>query len=259
MINQGNNVPDKTIALFTNSEIPTISPERLLSVVEKPSFKRDWFDPHFYHCLPLSVANQYGFIIKTEYGFYLEWNGNNGINDLQISIEGKKEDVNNMFPHIASHFGHGILTVNVPFVLRTPPNVNLLITSPFNYLMPGITVMSGVVETDNLRHHFTFNLKVNIPNSKIYFPPNTPLASFMPIPRYFADSFELRYAEDVFDEDTIIEELQATADFSIRRWDIDQENIPHKVNKMYKKGMDIYGNLFPDHQMISRKTNGNNL
>jgi hypothetical protein len=254
MINQGNDVPEKTIALFIDEWVEGFTRERLNNIIEKSNFKRDWFVPHFYKCLPLSIANQQGYSIKSEYGFYATWNGENNFDGLKIEIEGKKEEIDKLYPAIKNHFGYGIVTINMPFVMRTPPGVNLLVTAPLNQLMPGVTVMSGVVETDNLRNHFTFNLKLNIPHAKVYFPPNTPLATIIPIQRYFADDYELKFGEDIFEEKVYLEELQADMDFTNQRTEIDYLTTPHGQNKFYKKGVDVYGNKFPDHQLPNRKS-----
>ena len=80
MINDGiNDVPDKTIAIFTAPEVANkaLTQQRILNMVKKPNKKRDWFDPHFYRCLPLTIGNQYGFMISLEYDVTFEWNGGN--------------------------------------------------------------------------------------------------------------------------------------------------------------------------------------
>jgi hypothetical protein len=107
--------------------------------------------------------------------------------------------------------------------------------------------MSGVVEADNIRRHFTINLKIQMPNIKIIIPAGTPLAAIIPIPRYYADKFELKYAEDIFDQETIDEENQANMDTDIYREQV-EPTLPNNVGKQYMLGMDIYGNKFPDHQ-----------
>jgi hypothetical protein len=56
MINQGINVPDKTIAIFTDpykTLFHSTEKNRLNNIIEKSPKKRDWFTPHFYRCLPL--------------------------------------------------------------------------------------------------------------------------------------------------------------------------------------------------------------
>ena len=78
MINDGiNDVSDKTIAIFTSPSVydPTLTQERILDIVKKPDKKRDWFSSHFYRCLPLTIGNQYGFTVSSEFDITFEWNG----------------------------------------------------------------------------------------------------------------------------------------------------------------------------------------
>ena len=251
MINDGiNNVPDKTIAIFTHAKIPNkkLTQERILNMVKKSSKKRDWFSPHFYRCLPLTIGNQYGFTISSEFDVELEWNGGNDIKDISIYIN---EDVDNLndvkYPNISSHFGHGVVTVNTPYFLRTPKNVNLMTINPPNLILPNITVMTGVVETDNLRRSFTFNLKIQIPNIRVFIPAGHPLAAFIPIPRYYCDSFNLDFAENIFNKKIVDEEVKASIDASKYREEI-EPTLKNGVGKHYMQGKDVYGNLFKDHQ-----------
>ena len=194
MINDGiNNVPEKTIAVFsdaTSNYISSKDKNRLSNLIEKPSKKRDWFTPHFYKCLPLAIGNQYGFVIKSEFDFGFIWNGQEGRDGITLFFNENEEDLSKKYPRIESHFGSGIITINPPLWLRTPPGVNLMTINPPNFIIPNITVMAGVIETDNLRRNFTFNLKIQIPNLEVFIPKGTPLAAFIPIPRYYCDSFD---------------------------------------------------------------------
>jgi len=250
MINQGNNVPDKTIVVFNDSTKTPLLPiekDRLKNILEAPPKQRSWFTPHFYNCLPLVIGNQYGFIVKSEFDFAFVWDGGDSADSIKFYYNEKKEVINNKYPNISSHFGNGIITINPPFALRTPPGVNLITVNPPNYIIPNITVMTGVIETDNIRRNFTFNLKIQIPNIKINIPAGYPLAAFIPIPRYYADSFELKMAEDVFTQEVIDEETQASIDASIFREEVEL-TLPNEVGRQYFKGEDIYGNKFKDHQ-----------
>jgi len=89
MINQGNNVPDKTIAIFLNKTDKDINltNERTSKIIHAPNKKREWFDSNFYRCLPLTIGNRYGFIITLEYDIAFEWNGGLGIDDIEIWCE----------------------------------------------------------------------------------------------------------------------------------------------------------------------------
>jgi hypothetical protein len=247
MINQGNDVPDKTIAVFTDpfrNRLGSTEKDRLGNIIEKSSKKRNWFTPHFYRCLPLSIGNQYGYVIKSEFDFSFVWDGTDGIDAIKFYFS---EESENIFPRIESHFGFGIITINPPFWLKTPPGVNLMTINPPNHIIPNITVMTGVVETDNIRRNFGFNLKIQMPNIEVFIPAGTPIAAFIPIPRYYADSFELKSAEDIFTQDIIDEEIQANLDVELDR-ELVEPFLPNAVGRQYLLGKDIYGNNFPDHQ-----------
>jgi hypothetical protein len=246
MINQGNNVPDKTIALFD------LTGGQASSLIRKPKKKRDWFTPNFYHCHPLTIANQYGFEIISAYPINLLWNGKNNEEDLEITkIISEEENNTEHIQDFATSFGEGILTVLTDVIPRTPPGVNLLITGPINTILPGITSMTAVVESDNIRTPFTVNLKVNQPNALIHIPKGTPLATMIPIPRYFGDNFELKDSNDLFSQELFLEEVEIAAKQSERR---NSKNLGHRHygesswDKDYFNGQDFYGNKFPDHQ-----------
>ena len=248
MINQGNNVPDNTIAIFADRFDVPIAHDRIKNMVSKTSKTRDWFIPHFYRCLPLVIGNQYGFVLKAEFDFSVEWDGGEGTNAIKIYFNNTEEEISNVYPRLESRFGQGILTINPPFSLRTPPGVNLMTINPPNEILPNITVMTGVVESDNLRRNFTFNIKLQMPNQRVFFPAGTSLAAFLPIPRYFGDQFELKMAEDVFNESVIVEELIAAQDAYEYRNTV-EPTLPNRVGRSYFRGEDVYGNKFPDHQI----------
>jgi hypothetical protein len=247
MINDGvNDVPDKTIAAFYDAlDAETVIAAKEL--IQKSTKKRDWFTPHFYRCLPLTIGNQYGFTISSQFDFAVEWDGSDSRDAVKIFTFIDEKELDKLYPRIESHFGSGIITINPPFTLRTPPGVNLMTINPPNHVLPNITVMTGVIETDNLRRNFTFNLKIQMPGIRTFFPAGTPLAGFIPIPRYYADSFEIKDAEEIFNEEIFIEEMQATLDIGTYRDQVEVD-YKHKVGKLYFKGIDVYGNKFPDHQ-----------
>jgi hypothetical protein len=246
MINQSKDVPDNTIAVFIQPEID-ISFEDLSQLIYQPNKKRDWFTPHFYRCLPLSIANQYGYVLTLPFDIELLWDGSEGPNGLSIATSEK-----NIFFNIESHFGHGIATITTPFFIKTPKNVNIMTINPPNYILPNITVLNGVVETDNLRGAFTFNIKLQTPGIVTKIEKGTPVSGIIPIPRYFADGFSLKDAADIFTDQEISEEFQAYKDHSILRnngnTQAESEN-KYTPDRLYMRGLDVYGNKFPDHQV----------
>ena len=250
MINDGiNNVPDKTIAIFSSTKIRNkkLTQERILGMVKKPDKKRDWFSSHFYRCLPLTIGNQYGFILSSEFDISFEWNGKNDTDSIIFEFDQNKGNLDNLYPRIDSHFGHGIITINPPLTFRTPPGVNLMTINPPNCVIPNVTVMTGVIETDNLRRNFTFNLKIQIPDIKVFIPAGHPLAAFIPVPRYYCDKFSLEFAENIFSKEIVDEELKAEKDAGEYRSNV-EPTLKNNVGKHYMQGKDVYNNMFKDHQ-----------
>lgn len=244
MINQGTDVPENTIAVFMAGpssylfEVEEISD--LNEIISKPNKKRDWFTPNFYHCLPLTIGNQYGFILKATRDVNILWNGGNNPEDLIVTVVGDNK-LNHLVNIAESHFGNGIVTFALPFILRTPPGINIMTINPPNFIMENITPMTGVVETDNLRFTFTINLKIQQPNVLTHIKKGSPMGAFIPIPRYFADKFELKMAKDIFSKELIDEEIKAFEKSHIIR-------TTTPLDKNYFKGYDGFKNKFPDHQ-----------
>ena len=259
IINQEDNlvVPDKTIVFFTLNPNEGVIPfdAKDIGLFLKPlknNHKRDWFTSHFYKCLPLSIGNMQGFIFSLPYKFSVNWNGGEKINDVFIELyDDVKPYSNTNFIYPTSEFGHGILTIHFPLTLKTPPGINLMTIAPPNFPLPGLSPMTGVVESDNIRFSFTLNIKIDIPNVKIIIEPNSPLVGLIPIPRYFCDSFELKNAYDIFDKNVIEEELSVIDEHSNKRHYSNKNN--QKADKTYYLGKDIKGNKFKDHQLPQKK------
>ena len=239
-----NNTPDKDIVIFRH-EHTWMSQEELKNIIKRPSKTRDWFSPSFYYCLPLTIGNLYGFTIHSAFSFNAIWDGTESPDGITFTFFESEIERQNKYPLMSSHFGSGIITFDLPFHLKTPKNVNLMTINPTNYVIPNITVMTGVIETDNLQRDFTLNLKIQEPNRIVHIQKGDPLTSVIPIPRYFQDGFELKVAEDVFNELDIIDELQTTNDTYFQRILFEQ----NKAGRSYRKGQNVYGRTFPDHQV----------
>ena len=79
----------------------------------KGEVKRDWFNSHFYYCLPLNIGNQYGFIIKSLHNFEAIWfGGDAGVDITFLDDEDRSAQL------ISNHFGSGIITVQNLFAIK---------------------------------------------------------------------------------------------------------------------------------------------
>lgn len=238
-------VPSKILLIIP--ELPQLSHVPAL-VIEplKGKFKREWLHPHAYLCPPIVLGNEHGFIFKSLYDFRAKWNG--GPHQDAITIEVLSDNYKNeLYQTISSHFGMGIITIQNRFTLRTEPGVNLITINPPNFYIDGIMHMTGVIETDNLRRDFTFNLKITREDTWIEVKKDTPIGCVLPYPRRLLDDFEWKHAEDVLTPEQIKVEQRAMQDFGYERSYIDQ-NKPFAAGRRYFNGEDVYGNKFSDHQ-----------
>jgi hypothetical protein len=247
-------VPEKTIAYVPLIEKKDLLPfDMNVSNFLKPlneDHKRDWFTPHFYQCLPLSIANMQGLAFSSPFTFDVFWNGGEDKEAISINVYDDCEIPNftkTLHVSAVSHFGHGIFTFVLPIMLKTPPNINLMTIAAPNFPLPGISPMSGVVETDNLSFSFTLNFKIDIPNVVIKIKKDYPIMGIIPIPRNYCDSFELLNAYDILNKEDIEEERQIAHEHSISRDNQNKNNL--KPDRKYYRGTDIRNNKFKNHQL----------
>lgn len=204
--------------------------------------KREWFDPHAYYCLPLTIGNQYGFIIRSLRDFDIIWDGTT--NDAEVYFLNSDNADKQV---IKTGFKSGIITVQNLFSLKTPPGINLMTIQPPNLFIPGCFALTGVIECDNIRRDFTFNFKITVPNVKIGVRKGDAIGAFIPIPRYFVDKFDIELANNYFDNDIINKEREESAKLSKERQTIDKER-KHESGRRYFNGEHTDGTMYREHQ-----------
>jgi hypothetical protein len=120
--------------------------------------------------------------------------------------------------------------------------------NPPNYVIPNVTVMTGVVETDNIRRDFTFNLKVTIPHYKISIRKGDYLGAFIPIPRYYVDSYQVKHIDEVFPKEVKETEIELSLKIlNNERNGIDQSK-QHSAGRRYFDGIQPDNTLYKNHQ-----------
>ena len=149
-------------------------------------FNREWMDNahvrHPYRCLPLVIANQSGWVLRSTATFRAYWYGGPAKEDVELRFEGQIDS------RIVSHFGSGVITFTIPYLFRTPPGVNLWVKGPSNSIKDGVQALEGVVETDWLASTFTMNWKITRMCEWITFEKGEPYCMLVPVPRGFAES-----------------------------------------------------------------------
>ncbi len=178
-------------------EINRIMPQEIFEVVPN-KVKRKWMDDtdsHAYKCIPMNVANSYGWTVLAPIDFTATWDGGKLPHAMQIEIDPH-------YPHkiVTSEFGHGILTIMPDFVIRTSKNVSLYVRGIPNQIAIGMQPFDGIIETDWLPFTFTYNFKFVKPG-KLTIKKDQPLFTFFPIERGYIESFETRETDIAKDEE----------------------------------------------------------
>lgn len=238
---QGFEIPKDTIGFFSYDTKNNGYIEDIVEPMIGKS-KRDWFDKNFYFCLPLVIGNQYGFGIKSMYSF-TAISPSDGSPTI-IKFEEPYDDHNDI-QVIGDHFGAGIITIANRFLFRTPPGINLMTIQPPNIFIPGLAAMTGVVETDNIRMSFTFNLKITIKDFEVKVNKGDIIAAFIPIERYSVEKYKIKNLRDLFDEQIINSEMNEIEGFSKSK---DLYNNGQQMERTYFNGIHPNGTLFKDHQ-----------
>ena len=136
-----------------------------------------------YRCLPLVMANQYGWEILSTHHVRASWDGTSTPEGLYVqSLDG------NGHLHCRSHFGEGVLTFKIPFLFKTPDGWNLMVRGPTNSPKDGIVALDGIIETDWAHSTFTMNWRFTRACT-VEFAIGEPICLFFPIQRGVLEMF----------------------------------------------------------------------
>jgi len=198
-------------------------------------------------CLPLLMANQAGWLILNTATVRARWHGGSEPGSVEFELDGGAS-----WFHPTSHFGHGILTWNLPFLFRTPPGFNLLVRGPANNPKHGVTCLEGIVETDWAPATFTLNWRFTRRRVWVTFRKKEPLCFLVPQRRGELDRFVPR----IVPIDAAPPDLRA----SYRAWAKDRHQFNQDLQrtgsraaqaewqKDYFRGRSPDGSTAPQHQ-----------
>ena len=146
-------------------------------------WRRDWMErtanKFAYRCLPLTIANQTGWIVNNPVGFTATWNGQPGPGSVHLRFDTGAAEWGNW---ITDQFGHGIVTWNTPLLFKTAPaESRLLVMGPANQFKHGAAPLTAVVESDWMNSSFTMNWKLTGPATMVRFDAGEPLLQVVPL------------------------------------------------------------------------------
>jgi hypothetical protein len=233
----------KLICYPTSGERPKIIPA---------PYGRDWMgatdDGFAYRCLPLNIANAYGWFILNTVAFFAEWDGGDLLDS--VTIQPLESESSSKLMAI-SHFGHGILTLQINGLFRTEPGFDLFVTGPSNTFKDGIQPLTGVVETDWSPFTFTMNWRFTRKLTRVAFERDEPICMIYPVVRGVIESVEPEFRSLEEDPKT----QQSYLDWSSRRLAFNtglaqesSEASREKWQKEYFRGYSSQGDAAPEHR-----------
>lgn len=213
-----------------------------------PNKKRKWMDDTHnsfaYRCLPLTVANGFGWSVLCPFNFSVMWLGGKERTDVIITAT----EVDKKSHRVDSHFGSGVLTFILGFIIQTEPNHNLYVKGPANLPKRGIVPLEGVVETDWLPFTFTMNWKFTEPNYPIVFEKDEPICSFFPFERNYIEKFDPTIEEIKNNKNLYINYKQWSE--SRNKYNASLRTNGNKGERDYLRGQYKDGTKFENHQNI---------
>jgi Family of unknown function (DUF6065) len=194
---------------------------------------RYWMDQskHAYHCLPLVIANQWGWQILCPTDVAVTWDGNPNLHGLRVDVAPPYQSV------IQSQFGWGIVTFSPPWLFRTSAGWDLYVKGPSNRWKANCAALDGVIETWWLNHPFTLNWKVIEPGT-VFFARGESLAQLVPVPHA---TFENSGASEA-----PIGLLEPKAEQDMRAWQEKRQEVAGQklnVHLLYRKAEGIEEHL----------------
>ena len=134
-----------------------------------------WTGAYAYQCLPLVVANQWGWQMLCPTDVRVTWDGSPDPGGLRVEVDPQYTAA------IKSQFGSGIVTFSPPWLFRTPPGWDLYVKGPSNRWKPNCVPLEGVIETWWLNYTFTLNWKLVEPGT-VEFAEGESLGQLVPVP-----------------------------------------------------------------------------
>lgn len=150
---------------------------------------REWMDKtsdsFAYRCLPLNIANSYGWSFHVMHDFVVHWDGTRAIEGIKI-----ESDHPQIQRQVQSVFGHGIITFHLHGIFQTPKGWSMMANGPFNAPKDGVAPLSGIIETDWSPYSFTMNWQMTRPQNWVSFKKGEVFCNIHPIQRGALEAFE---------------------------------------------------------------------
>ena len=201
--------------------------------------KRDWMDASTqrfaYKCVPLVMANTSGYAIACPFNLRVRWNGSEAHDSIEIECL-DPEHAEHVPEFFASHFGSGILTFRMPWIIRSDTEgVGVEITGPPNEWIPGLYPLQGLVQAWGHASSATMNWRLMYCDTDFFIPAGYPIAFIRAVDFQLIKSLEVQVCEFKDMEPEFIEDYNG---WHAQRTAVLQNR---QMDEVYKKHTGAYG------------------
>jgi hypothetical protein len=144
--------------------------------INQSRFNREWMDntynKHAYQCLPMTVANVYGWEIVMEEDLVVQWDGGNTppvILSGEITSSGRVQAISSII---------GMISINMGWVINTEDGYNTWVTGSPNYFVDGATPLTATLPSYWWPDESQMNWKITKIGEPVTFAAGTPFCFF---------------------------------------------------------------------------------
>jgi hypothetical protein len=145
-------------------------------LVQQSRIKRDWMDEtynkHAYQCLPMTVANVYGWEIVMEEDLVVQWDGGNtppSILSGEVTSSGRVQAISSII---------GMISINMGWVMNTEEGYNTWFSGSPNYFVDGAVALTATIPSYWWPDESQMNWKITKIGEPVTFKAGTPFCFF---------------------------------------------------------------------------------
>ena len=145
-------------------------------LIQQSRIKRDWMDAtynkHAYQCLPMTVANVYGWEVVLEEDLVVQWDGGNtppNILSGEITSSGRVQAISSII---------GMISINMGWVVNTEEGYNTWITGSPNYFIDGAVPLTATIPSYWWPDESQMNWKITKIGEPVTFEAGAPFCFF---------------------------------------------------------------------------------
>ena len=195
--------------------------------------KRDWMDAtynkHAYQCMPMTLANVYGWEVQIEEDLVVIWDGVNPPQILQgeYTSTGRKQAVSSIV---------GMISINIGWAINTEENHSTWFTGPPNYFMDGAICLTATLPTSWWPDETQMNWKITKINEPVTFKSGDPICFFNIYDNRAMENVEIQ-TKNLWDNKELMQSRMNYSDLKMKN----HREKPWEWTKGIKTGIDADG------------------